>query len=125
VRRSHKYGNASQVKCWADGGKVKKTLANRGNQIDAAVDKAQTGTPPAKKAPPKKNPYPAGSARAKLWARKEKDKMADGGKVKMKPHVPAKVKSPILERAKKGPGPGGPKTPVAKGTYNPKPVRKR
>lgn len=34
---------------------------------------------------------------------------------KMKPHKPKKVKSPILERAKKKPyGPGGPKTPGAK-----------
>jgi len=34
---------------------------------------------------------------------------------KMKPHIPAKVKSPILERAKKrGYGPGGPQTPGAK-----------
>jgi len=34
----------------------------------------------------------------------------------MKPHKPAKVKSPILEKAKKVP-PGGSKTPGAKGTY--------
>jgi len=33
----------------------------------------------------------------------------------MKPHVPAKVKSPILEKAKeRGHGPGGPHTPGAK-----------
>ena len=34
---------------------------------------------------------------------------------KMKPHKPKRVKSPILERAKKrGYGPGGPMTPGAK-----------
>ena len=35
----------------------------------------------------------------------------------LKPHVPPKVKSPILEKAKKGPGPGGSGTPGARGTY--------
>lgn len=43
---------------------------------------------------------------------------------KMKPHKPAKVKSPILEKMKKGPGPGGPGTPGAKGTY-PMPKKKK
>lgn len=35
----------------------------------------------------------------------------------LKPHVPPKIKSPILEKAEEGPGPGGPGTPGAKGTY--------
>lgn len=45
---------------------------------------------------------------------------ADGGAVRKNPLPPppiAKVKSPILEKAKEGPGPGGPGTPGAKGTY--------
>lgn len=40
-----------------------------------------------------------------------------GKKNTLKPHVPGKVKSPILEKAEEGPGPGGPGTPGAKGTY--------
>ena len=37
-----------------------------------ALTKAGEGVK--KKAPKKKNPYPAGSARAKLWARREREK---------------------------------------------------
>lgn len=64
---------STQPKKKAKKKKVKKILANRGDQIDAAVNKAQTGTPKKKKVAPKKNPYPKGSARAKMWARKQKD----------------------------------------------------
>lgn len=40
--------------------------------------------------------------------------LKDGGKVKMKPHVPERRKSPILEKAG---SPGGSQTPGEKGTY--------
>ena len=60
-------------------------------------------------------------------------KYADGGKIvkretnlmsykPMKPHTPAKVKSPILEKAG---SPGGPHTPGAKGTYPKKKKKKK
>lgn len=53
-----------------------KTLRNRGEYIDSIVDKAQDTLQerdiPKKDTP--KNPYPPGSARAKLWARKQKEK---------------------------------------------------
>ena len=42
----------------------------RRKQIDDAVDKA-TETAPKKPKPKEKNPYPDGSYRAKLWARKQ------------------------------------------------------
>ncbi len=42
---------------------------------------------------------------------------------KMKPHKPAKMKSPILEKMK-GKPPGGAGTPGAKGTY-PMPKKKK
>jgi hypothetical protein len=48
--------------------------------------------------------------------------LADGGKIEMKPHVPAKVKDPIKEKMK-GVPPGGSQTPGAKGTY-PMPKKK-
>lgn len=46
---------------------------------------------------------------------------SDGGKVKMKPHVPPRVKDPIKEKMKSSPG--GPMTPGEKGTY-PMPKKK-
>jgi hypothetical protein len=46
----------------------------RQQQIDEAVDSA-SGVPEKKPVKPKKkNPYKPGSARAKLWARREADK---------------------------------------------------
>ena len=42
----------------------------RRKSIDSKVTEAQTGRKMPKKKKRKKNPYPAGSARAKAWARK-------------------------------------------------------
>ncbi len=53
-------------------------LQSRRAQIDKAVD-AATAPGKKKKAPAPKNPYPAGSARAKYWTRRQTDK------TKMKP----------------------------------------
>ena len=51
-------------------------MRNRADYIDNAVEEAQKGKP-AKKKPKKKpkNPYPPGSARAKLWARRQAEKV--------------------------------------------------
>ena len=49
-----------------------KALQSRREKIDNAVEGAQKGKK--KKAPAPKNPYPAGSARAKYWARRQADK---------------------------------------------------
>lgn len=56
------------------GGKVVEELVSgRTKTIDDAVEQAERGTPkPEAEAP--KNPYKEGSARAKLWARREADK---------------------------------------------------
>lgn len=105
--KRHKYGNASQVKCYSDGGKVGKRAKKGGKK---KKQHALTN-------------YSAGSS-----TKEKMDKLglADGGKPKMKPPERVEVSSPILDAAKaKGYGPGGPQTPVAKGTYNPKPKRKR
>ena len=50
-----------------------KALKGRRSKIDSTVDSA-AGSGSKTKSPPKKNPYPPGSARAKLWARREADK---------------------------------------------------
>ncbi len=57
----------------------KKTIRNRARNIDAAVDRAVRGKKVAKKKvakkkPVRQNPYPKGSYRAKMWARKQREK---------------------------------------------------
>ncbi len=47
-------------------------MRNRASYIDKAVDQAQTGKPKKKEKP--KNPYPKGSARAKYWDRRQREK---------------------------------------------------
>jgi hypothetical protein len=55
--------------------KVKKVVSKRKQQIDDAVEKAQTGKKPAAKKPvAPKNPYKEGSARNKMWARREAER---------------------------------------------------
>jgi len=101
----HKYGNGGQVKVhYADGGKVAKKKKKK------VATPEMLGTGMAAK---------AGKTLRDRRAEQMKDMgLADGGKPKMKPHKPAKVKSPILEASKKkGYGPGGPMTPGARGTY--------
>lgn len=112
MRRKHTYANASQVKCYADGGPVKKAK-KKGKKKVATPEMLGTG-----------GAAQAGTTLRDKRAQQMKDMgLADGGKPKMKPHKPAKVKSPILERQKKkGYGPGGSQTPGAKGTY---PKRKK
>lgn len=108
MRRSHKYDCNKVVKSYSDGGPVKKA----GKKM---------------KKHPKKNPladYGTGSSTKK----KMKDLgLADGGRVKpdrrqMKP--PQSGGKPKRIGEDMG-APGGPHTPVAKGTYNPKPKRVR
>jgi len=107
MRRTHKYANASQVQCYADGGPVKKKGGKKAKK-KASPEMLGSGTAAA-----------AGEAIQNTRKRQmEELGLKDGGPVKMKPHKPAKVKSPILEASKKkGYGPGGPHTPGAKGTY--------
>lgn len=57
-----------------------KALQERRNRIDQAVDSATA--PGNAKPAPKKNPYKPGSARAKLWARREADKRKKAKKPK-------------------------------------------
>ena len=57
----------------------KKSPGKKKLTVMEKVDMAQTGKEPPKRVPvkpkpAKKNPYPKGSARAKLWARREADK---------------------------------------------------
>jgi hypothetical protein len=74
VSRSNKESRPNQS---VDGGGkvIRELISGRGAAIDAAVDAASG---PGKKAPAPapapKNPYKEGSARAKLWARREADK---------------------------------------------------
>jgi hypothetical protein len=53
--------------------KARSAVTNRTRTIDAAVENAQRKKKK-KVAAPKKNPYPKGSARAKMWARRQKEK---------------------------------------------------
>lgn len=48
--------------------------AMRGDDIMKKVDEMQKGKPVKKKKKRPKNPYPPGSARAKYWERRQRDK---------------------------------------------------
>lgn len=101
------------------GGKVVKSYADGGKVVEKGKKKAPKPEPEMLGTGLAANAGKALKGRAKQLADKEKELgLKDGGKAKMKPHVPARVKSPILEKSKKkGYGPGGPHTPGAKGTY--------
>ena len=61
--------------------KPKKKKRTRRQRIDTAVEQAVSGPKKTKVKPkPKKNPYPAGSARAKLWKRREANRKKKKGK---------------------------------------------
>jgi ABC-type uncharacterized transport system involved in gliding motility auxiliary subunit len=72
VSRSNKESRPNQS---VDGGGkvVEELVSDRTKTIDDAVDAATAPAPKPKEEAPK-NPYPEGSARAKLWARREADK---------------------------------------------------
>lgn len=107
------YGNASQVKChvnsYADGGKVKKKVKPKPKQTDQSkkVDPSMLGTGAAAK---------AGEAlKNKRQQQMDELGLKDGGMVP--PKKGRKPKSEYDKAKEKGYGPGGPKTPGAKGTY--------
>lgn len=98
VRKTHNYGNASQVKCYADGGKVKSYGGPMGTPPPSKKRRASDPKPgdksndtrlkdkPVGKRPPKKKPEAKEDTRrvpaATRRRLKEAGVYADGGKVK-------------------------------------------
>lgn len=108
--KRHKYGNASQVTCYADGGKV--TKKKKKKKVTPQPNKGAEATPEML------GSGAAAKAGDALKNRRQQQMdelgLKDGGSVKMKPPKKGNKPKKIGEGMNK---PGGPYTPGAKGTY--------